>query len=128
MKIDKKGLDAADAYDSEWVGDRQGTSLETFNGRGRPVVGLFSHVPPGGNRLRWFGVMFAKGEWTTFADPKLPVENPASTDSASTADDEGSLSSKLQSEASALREQKQQQVTNWLLIHCKAAFSLKANG
>ena len=123
MRIKDNGLDWTDTYDSEWVGDRPTGTVENYSGRGRPVVGVFSHVPAGGGRVRWFGLMYLKGTWTTAPDAKAPDPTPSPSPGLDTATAAGLNGpapdvspSTLETEAAALRDQKQKQQTNWLLI------------
>ena len=78
-KIARNGPDPRNFYESDWIGDRTGGSMEpTLSGGGQGVVGIMCR-PDGGGNVSGLGLIFAPagGPARTHATKRLPVVGAA---------------------------------------------------
>jgi len=116
MEVGQQALNPESSYTSDWVGDRQGGAVDTYTGKGAPVIGVFAARRD--NQLRALGLNYVR------APSEDPVPPPRVVTQGPVADEQAAAS--LAAQARAFREQQQaaDHQIRWLWVGVFSAVAL----
>jgi hypothetical protein len=115
MEVGPQALNPDSSYTSDWVGDRQGGAVDTYTGKGAPVIGVFAARRD--NQLRALGLNYVRTPSEEVSPP------PRVVTSGPVADEQAAAS--LAAQARAYREQQQSDhQTRWLWVGVFSAVAL----